>query len=308
MIQILDTTIREGSQAFGVYLSEEDKKRIALTIDQIGIDFIEIGHPSISDESFRTCCEINNLNLNAETVGHARANKKDILSVYKSGCKWVGIFCGLNELYLKYKLNNRRLNDVLDIVCDSILFAKSLGLKVRYTPEDTSRTELSILLDAFEKAKKCGVDRLSIADTVGIYTPEQVAQLVSTLKKKISLPMSIHCHNDRGLALANALSAYKHGVKVIDASVNGLGERAGITSLQELLVVLAKNYQIQKYNLGLITHLTREVSLITGFRPDSLRPIVGKNVFKHSAAIHQLAVKKNPICYSSLEYKEISNF
>jgi len=299
MVEILDSTLREGEQTSGVKFTKQQKVEIAKALDDFGVDFIEAGHPFVSEYDFKCVKAVSDLSLNAKVLGHARAKKEDIDAVLDAGCEWVGIFCGVNELSRKYKLNGRKRDEVLDIIQESIEYAKGKGLSVRYTVEDATRTPWEDL--AYTATVASGADRFSIADTVGVMTPEKMHDLISFLKGHTDLELEVHCHNDYGLAVANSLAAYRAGVSVVDVSVNGLGERAGLTSLAEFCIALQKLYGENSRNYGSLTHLTSLVEKHSGVLIDRLRPIVGKNAFTHMAKLHRDAVQQNPECYESID-------
>ncbi|MDP3026309.1 MAG: 2-isopropylmalate synthase [Nanoarchaeota archaeon] len=300
MVQILDTTLREGEQAFGVRFTLEQKVELAQLLDKAGVDYIEAGMPIISDYDRKSVKAVANLGLRAEVLGHARAKIKDIDAVVESNCEWVGIFCGVNDLSLKHKLNGKTKQEAFSMIGDSIEYSKNKGLKVRYTIEDATRTNIKDLVSIARVAGDSGADRICIADSVGCATPEKIQNLVYELKN--GLPLEVHCHNDYGLALANSLTAYEAGAEVISASVNGIGERAGITSLQEFMLALRNLYkdEVNIRNLKFITQVSRKVEEITGINLDALRPITGENAFTHIAELHRKAVISCPQTYEHL--------
>lgn len=300
MVKILDTTLREGEQTAGIKFSVEQKIEIARKLDKFGVDYIEAGMPIISEYDKKCVVAVANLGLKAEILGHTRAKKEDIDAVAETGCKWVGIFCGINDLSRKYKLNNRTKKEVYAMIEESIKYAKSKGLKVRYTVEDATRTPIKDLIEIAKLAKKAGADRFSVADTVGCAIPESMFKLILTLKNEVDIELEAHCHNDFGLALANSLAAYRAGADVIDVTVNGLGERAGLTSLAEFCLALKKLYNFNKSGYTILPELNKLVEKYSAVHLDSLRPIVGKNAFTHTAKLHRLAVEQNPSCYESI--------
>jgi len=308
MVEILDATLREGEQTQGVKFSLEQKVEIAKKLDEFGVDYIEAGMPIISDYDFQAVKAVAHLGLRAEVLGHARAKPEDIVAVANSGCKWVGIFCGINDLSIAHRIHGKNKEGVYDMIGDSIRYAKKLGLKVRYTVEDATRTHSFNLIEIAELAERAGADRFSIADTVGCASPELTSELVSGLKKEVKIPLEVHCHNDLGLALANSLAAYNAGADVLDAAVNGLGERTGITSLQELSLALAHLHKQERYskrNLSILTDLSELVAKCSGVRLDALRPVTGENAFTHTAKLHTKAVGFNPKTYESINPQDV---
>jgi len=297
MIKILDATLREGEQTLGVRFSLEQKVKIAKLLDKFGVDYIEAGMPIISQEDKAKVKAVADLGLKAKILGHARAKKEDIDAVVETGCQWVGIFCGINDLSLKHKLDGKNKQEVYKMIEESIKYAKSKGLKVRYTVEDATRTLIENLIEIAKLAEKAGVDRFSIADTVGCASPETISEIISRLKKEVRTEIEVHCHNDLGLALANSLAAYRAGADVIDATINGLGERVGLTSLQELSLALKLIYGENTKRLELLPELSHLTEMYSRIKLDELRPITGRNAFTHTAKLHKEAVIKEPSCY-----------
>ena len=297
MVEILDSTLREGEQTPGVTFYVEEKIAIANLLDEFGVDIIEAGHPMVSKDVFRGVKEIANQGYNAEILAHCRAVKEDIDAAISCDVDWVGIFfCVSNQrLERQFRLN---LDKAVELIADVIEYAKEHGLKVRYTPEDTVRTDYASVVKVSKAAVEAGADRISIADTVGAATPQKMYELVSRLKSDLKVKLNVHCHNDLGLATANALAAYEAGVTMIDTSVNGLGERAGITSLAELCLALHCLYKIRRnWRLEWLPILSQVVSEFSGVRVSPNIPVVGENAFSHNAGLHVAAVIHDPKYY-----------
>lgn len=296
-IEILDTTLREGGQTPNVFFSISQKIKIVKLLDRFGVDFIETGHPGISSRVMADCKKIARLGLKAKVIAHARICKKDIDAVIKSGSPWVGLFFGINPMSLKYKYNISK-EEALKKIGFAVRYAKSKGLRVRFTIEDATRTDIKDIIRAGLVAQNAGADRLSLADTVGVATPVKIFHLVRSVKKFIKIPLHIHCHNDFGLALANSLSAYEAGISTIDCTVNGLGERVGITALEKIAVGLRVLYGVKKnWNLPLLSEISEKVTQYSGIPISPKMPIVGKTIFTHKAGLHGAAVLKNPTSY-----------
>lgn len=297
MIKILDSTLREGEQTPGVKFSYPQKLKIAKMLDNFGIDFIEIGNPSISLKDKNDLKRLAGNKFRAELLCHARAGIGDTNNVIEAGTKWIGIFAGVNEYSLKYKFNKNR-KEVLKIIADAIKYAKSKGLKVRFTPEDTTRTDWKDLEEVIGLAEDSGADRISIADTVGMFTPAKVVDLLKRINQITTLPINVHFHNDLGLAAANSLAAYEAGADLIDVSVNGLGERNGIAALSNIVMALKTIYKVEnQWNLKLLKELSEKVAQYSGI-PISVRaPIDGEYSFIHTAGLHTAALLKNKETY-----------
>jgi 2-isopropylmalate synthase len=306
MIEILDTTLREGEQTPNVSFTTFQKIEIAKLLDEFGVDFIEAGHPAISEKIENDVKAICKLKLKAEIVGHARATKEDIDKVFNCGCKWVGIFMGINDLSLRYKYhltNQEAQNKFLD----ALRYAKQKGLKVRCSIEDGSRTDIEDWISFAKEVEKIGIDRFSVIDTVGAMTPRKIYDMVNAIKKEIKTDLNIHCHNDFGMAVANSLTAYEAGAKCLDVTVNGLGERAGIASLSTVTAALSVLYGIKKWNLKLLPKISKLVEKYSRIRVPVRQPVIGKNVFTHKGGLHSTAVLENPDVYEILHPEAVGN-
>jgi len=297
VIEILDSTLREGEQTPGVTFSVEEKLIIANLLNEFGVDIIEAGHPRVSEDICRAVKEISNQGFSANILAHCRAIKEDVDIARLCDVDWVGIFFCVSNQRLEQQFRSN-LDKALDLITSSIEYAKDHGLKVRYTLEDAVRTEYDSLIKVSKAAVEAGADRISIADTVGAITPSKMYNLILRLKSDVKAKFNVHCHNDLGLATANALAAYEAGVSIIDVSVNGLGERVGITPLSELCLALYSLYGVKnKWNLELIPKISQKVSEFSGLDISPTSPIVGENAFVHNAGLHVAAVLHNPVHY-----------
>jgi len=297
MIQILDSTLREGEQTPGVTFSLEEKLKIANYLDNFGIDIIEAGHPRVSKDIFDTVKKISNEGLNAEILAHCRAVNEDIDIARKCDVDWVGIFFCVSNKRLEKQFHSN-IDKAINLVTNTIEYAKSYGLKVRYTPEDAVRTDYYSLLKISRAAVQAGADKISIADTVGAMTPSKIYDLISKIKSDLNIELNVHCHNDLGLATANSLAAYEAGATTIDVSVNGLGERVGIAPLSEICVALHCSYGIKnRWKLNMLPKISEYVSKVSGIIIPQNLPIVGQNAFTHNAGLHVAAVLNDPSFY-----------
>jgi len=312
MIKILDTTLREGEQAAGVKFTLEQKVEIAKMLDDFGVDYIEAGMPAISEEDYDKVKAVADLGLNAEIVALARAKREDIDAVKETGAQWVGIFCGINERYSEVNLNGNSFGETVHMIHKALLYAKELDLKVKYTLEDASRTkpnlinELLYFITSNYRAIDL-IDRLCFADTTGnelcgAHSPDFFFDFFKPTKFK-TWETEAHFHNDLGIALANSLwVSYLNDNVTISCSLNGLGERAGITSLTEYCLYYSNIPKYKnKWKLSLLPKLSQKVAEYSGIKPDPLRPIIGKNAFTHTANLHKRAVKINPKCYEPFD-------
>jgi len=301
MIKVLDTTLREGEQNPGVKFTSQQKVAIAELLDQLGIDIIEAGHPFISDHDKECVHTVANLGLKAAVLAHARAKLEDIDAVCACGAEWVGIWSGINQDSLTYKYH-RSKDYVATQIREAINYAVQQKLKVRFTIEDATRTEVKDILMFAAIAETAGASVLSLSDTVGTAVPEQFFDLVRQVKNATTMAIEVHCHNDLNLALANSLAAHRAGASIIDVTVNGLGERAGITSLAELCTTLKLKYDAKNnWDLSLLPELSAKVAEFSGVQLDDLRAIIGHNAFTHTAKLHIDASRQKPSCYEPID-------
>lgn len=297
MIDILDSTLREGEQTPGVTFSVQEKLVIARLLDEFGVTIIEAGHPAVSEDICRGIKEISKQGLNAEILAHCRALREDIDLARACDVDWVGIFFCVSDRRIEqqFRLN---LSKAIELITNVIDYAKCHGLKVRYTPEDTVRTDYTSIVRVSRAAVEAGADRISIADTVGAMTPTRMYEFVTRLKSDVKVQLNVHCHNDLGLATANALAAYEAGVTTIDVSVNGLGERTGITPLAEFCLALHCLYHEQNpWKLKLLPKISQTVSEFSGIPIPLTCPVVGENAFRHNAGLHVAAILHDPSHY-----------
>ncbi len=300
-IQLLDSTLREGEQAAGVRFTLEQKLILARRLDAFGVDFIEAGHPVVSAGIREAVEEVQALGLRAHVLAHARAARADVDAAAACGVPWVGIFCGVNDYTLSCKLRITKA-EALERIVDAVAYAKSLGLRVRYSCEDASRTALPELLEAYRVAVASGADRISVVDTVGVLTPTGTVALVARVRAACPVPVHLHCHNDLGMAVANAVSGLEAGATVVDVTINGLGERSGIPPLAEVCAALKTLYGAPNpWRMEQLAALSRLVARYTGIPVGRHRPIVGRCAFTHKAGLHSAAVLRDPASYEPLD-------
>ncbi|MCP5063457.1 MAG: 2-isopropylmalate synthase [Ignavibacteriae bacterium] len=309
MLQILDTTLREGEQTPGVYFDRHIKLAIAKMLDEIGINIIETGHPTVTSEIYDSVKTIAHNNLIATIGAHARSIKSDVELALECGVDFLGVFYCVSDERLN-TVFKKDLDSAIEQITDVISFAKSKNpnLIIRYTPEDTVRSQFENVVKVSTAAVFAGADIISVADTTGFMVPgternmfDYISSLISALKRNgVEPTIAVHCHNDRGFALANALDAYRAGAEIIDASVLGLGERAGIVDLAQLLTVLSSDYNLHDWDLTKLDELYTFVSQHSGVPIPVNYPIMGKNAFTHCAGVHTHAASVNPTHYESL--------
>lgn len=309
MLQILDTTLREGEQTPGVYFDRHIKLATARMLDEIGIDIIETGHPAVTSEIYDSVKTIAHGKFKAIIGAHSRSIKSDVELALECGVNFLGIFYCVSDERLD-TVFNKDLDEAISQITSIIEFAKSKNpnLLIRYTPEDTVRSQFGNVIKAAKAAVNAGADIISVADTTGYMVPgternmfNYISKLKNTLAESNLFPkIAVHCHNDRGFALTNALDAYRAGAEIIDASVLGLGERAGIVDLAQLLVVLTADYNMNKWDLKKLDDLYHFVSRHSGVPIPVNYPVMGKNAFTHCAGVHTHAASVNPTHYESL--------
>ncbi|WJI08963.1 2-isopropylmalate synthase [Methanobacterium sp. CWC-01] len=296
-ITVYDTTLRDGEQTPGVCLRTPEKLKIARKLDELGVHQIEAGFPIVSNEERRSVRAIVNENLNADILVLSRTRKEDIDMALDCDVDGIITFMGTSDLHLKHKFKKTRA-EILNICINSIEHAKDHGLFVAFSAEDATRTDIDFLKQIYKKAEDYGVDRVHIADTVGAISPQAMAYLVGELKKELKTEISLHCHNDFGMALSNSISGLLAGASAVSTTVNGIGERAGNTSLEELVMTLLLIYGVDlNFNIGIFYELSRLVEELTNMRIPENKPIVGRNVFRHESGIHVDAVIEEPLTY-----------
>lgn len=302
-IRIFDTTLRDGEQTPGVSLSPDQKLQIAKKLDILGVDAIEAGFPVISEGESKAVKMITDAGLSAEICGLTRTNTRDIDAAVKSGLNYIHTFIATSDIHLQYKLKMTK-DQALEKAINAVEYGKSRGLQVEFSAEDATRTDREFLKKIFGKVAKAGADRIDIPDTVGYSTPEYIAEITRDAITATGLPVSVHCHNDFGLAVANALSGIRAGASCAHVTINGIGERAGNASLEELSMALQCLQHEQKYetniNSKLIYDTSNFVSKIVGIQVQPNKAIVGDNAFGHESGIHTHGILNNPLTYEPI--------
>lgn len=301
MLEILDTTLREGEQTPYVNFTIDEKIEIAKLLDQVGVEMIEAGDPSVSPNVAKAIQRIAGLGLKAQIVAHSIASRSGIDKAKACGADRVAIFYATSKIHLDSKLHKTQ-DQALEIIREHIAYARSLGLKVRYTPEDATRTEFEFLVSVCNMAIEAGADRISFADTLGIMQPHSMAERVSALRERL-LPCQIdlHCHDDYGLALANGMAGIRGGANCIHTTVNGMGERTGIPDLAETIVAFHNLEGVQKYNLEPLMELASYLERVSGFFLAPNKPITGQNAFSHKSGVHTNGILKDPRTYEPFD-------
>ena len=296
-IIIYDTTLRDGEQTPGVCFSLEDKLEIARKLDKIKINQIEAGFPIVSKREKESVSKIAAEGLKADILALTRTKPEDIDAALDCDVDGIITFIGTSDIHLDHKMHITR-QDAINLCENAIDYAKDHGLYVAFSAEDATRTDIDFLKRIYLKAEECGANRVHIADTTGAITPQGIQYLVSELKKDLKTNIALHCHNDFGLAVINSISGVLAGATHVSTTVNGIGERAGNASLEELIMALKVLYG---KDLGFKTKYIKElsdlVSKASGLPIPYNKPVVGNNVFRHESGIHVDAVIEEPLCY-----------
>jgi len=300
-IRVFDTTLRDGEQTPGVSLTADDKMEIARQLSQLGVDIIEAGFPSSSDGERKVVRDIAKAGLTSEVCALSRATKGDLDAAIDCGVSLVHVFIPTSPVQMKYAVNLTP-EQVLSSAVESIRYVKQHGLKCEFSPMDATRSDLPFLKQVCRAAQDAGMDSLNVPDTVGIMIPKTTIKLIEELKTVVSVPISIHCHDDFGMAVANSLAAVEAGASQVHVAVNGLGERAGNASLEEVVMAL---HEIYKYKTGvnarLIYSTSRMVAALTGIAVQANKAIVGENAFAHESGIHTRGITEKPLTFEPIK-------
>ena len=307
-VLIFDTTLRDGEQSPGASMNLDEKLKIALLLEEMGVDIIEAGFPISSNGDFEAVRRIAEAVKTSTVAGLARAAKGDIdraaEALKPAKRKRIHTFISTSPLHMKFKLQMEP-DQVHQAVVDSITHARRYTDDVEWSPEDGSRTEHDFLCRCVESAIKAGARTINIPDTVGYAVPAEFGALIAMLKNRVPnidlAVISVHCHNDLGLAVANSLAAVQAGARQVECTINGLGERAGNAALEEVVMALRTRPDFMPFTTGvkteLITKASRLVSAVTGFVVQPNKAIVGANAFAHESGIHQDGMLKNAQTY-----------
>ncbi|MEM2897365.1 MAG: 2-isopropylmalate synthase, partial [Candidatus Bathyarchaeia archaeon] len=282
-------------------LTPSEKLEIAKQLDKLGVDVIEAGFPRVSEGEKEAIKLIVNEKLNSEICGLARVDKNDLDAIIDCGLSYVHLFIATSDIHLKYKLKITR-EQALQKALEAIDYMKTHGLKIEFSAEDATRSDLNFLKSFLKSVADAGVYMIDIPDTVGIMTPKRMLHLIGELKTEIDKPLSVHCHNDFGMAVANSLSAIEAGATQAHVTVNGIGERAGNAALEELVSAIHFLYgKKTRIKLQYIYETSKLVSRLTGVIVQPNKAIVGDNAFTHESGIHTHGVISMPFTYEPIK-------
>ncbi|MDO6993229.1 2-isopropylmalate synthase [Brachyspira innocens] len=315
-IKIFDTTLRDGEQSPGCTMNLAEKLEMAAELDKLGVDVIEAGFAICSDDDFNAIREVSKVVENAKLVSLARCNKKDIDRAYEALAEakhpMLHTFIATSDIHLKHKLEMTR-EQVLETIKESVSYAKTKFEFIEFSAEDASRSDKDFLVQAYSAAIENGATTINVPDTVGYTTPLEMAELIKYLKANVkgidNVDISVHCHDDLGLSTANSLSAVLAGATQVECTINGIGERAGNTSLEEVVMGIKTRKDFYDaytdVNTKRIYKISKLLSTISGMVVAPNKAIVGANAFAHEAGIHQHGVLKERSTYEIMNVEDI---
>ncbi|KAB2883964.1 MAG: 2-isopropylmalate synthase [Albidovulum sp.] len=314
-VLIFDTTLRDGEQSPGATMTHDEKLEIAELLDEMGVDIIEAGFPIASEGDFEAVSDIARQTKNAVICGLARAQFKDIdrcwEAVRHAKRPRIHTFIGTSPLHRA--IPNLTMDEMAERIHETVSHARNLCDNVQWSPMDATRTEHDYLCRVVEIAIKAGATTINIPDTVGYTAPSESADLIRMLLERVpgadEIVFATHCHNDLGMATANALAAVEAGARQIECTINGLGERAGNTALEEVVMALKVRHDIMPFTTGVdttkIMNISRRVAAVSGFPVQYNKAIVGKNAFAHESGIHQDGMLKNAQTFEIMRPEDV---
>ena len=315
-VYIFDTTLRDGEQAPGASMNESEKLEIAYCLERLGVDIIEAGFPVSSTGDFNSVHQVAKKIKRSIVCGLARSKKEDIDAAYNAikvaEQGRIHVFLATSKIHLEHKLKKSK-DEILEMAVEAVKYAKKKIADVEFSPEDASRSEKDFLYRIIENVIKAGAKTVNIPDTVGYSTPQEYGQLIADIKNNVpninKAVISVHCHDDLGLAVGNSLSAVKNGARQVECTVNGIGERAGNASMEEIVMALKTRQDFYGVSTNIKTKeihkISRLVSRLTGFVVPPNKAIVGANAFRHESGIHQDGVLKERSTYEIMRPEDV---
>ncbi len=285
-VTLYDNTLRDGEQTVGVCFSPEEKVDIACGLVEAGLSSFEAGFAGVSAEECLAIRRVMNLNLDACIYSLARLNREDIDAAHRAGVHGVTLIAPASDAMIQARGMDRP-EDIESEIRTWVAYAKQKNLLVKFSCVDATRTPFARLIRWYHLAQEVGADRISLADTVGVGMPDMISRMIRELKRTLRIPISMHAHNDLGLAVANSLAAMQAGADELQVTLNGLGERAGNASLENLSLVLKVGYNVETgVDLQAMMRLSKKVARLTGRDVAPNTPIIGRDVFRHESGIH----------------------
>lgn len=299
---IIDSTLREGEQFVNAFFTTEQKIRIATLLDAFGVEYIELTTPFASPQSEKDCRAIARLGLHAKTLTHTRCAMEDVKIAVDTGVNGVDVVIGTSS-YLRKFSHGKSIVEIIETAQEVIEYLLTQNVEVRFSTEDSLRSNPEDLYQVYEAVDRVGVHRVGVADTVGIGNPRQIYDLVKELRARVKADIEFHGHNDTGCAIANAFAALEAGATHVDTSILGIGERNGITPLGGLVARLysINPAYVSKYHLPLLLHLDQAIARLVNVDIPFSNYITGFAAFTHKAGIHAKAVLNNPSTYEILK-------
>jgi len=315
VVKIFDTTLRDGEQVPGCKLDTKNKLKLAIQLDNLGVDIIEAGFPISSPGDFESVIEISKNVKNASVCALSRANEKDIEvaaeSLKHAARPRIHTGIGTSDIHIKYKFNSNK-DAIIELAKRSVSHAKKFVEDVEFYAEDAGRTENDFLAKVCQEVIKSGATVLNIPDTTGYCLPSEYGEKIKFLKENVTgindVTISCHCHNDLGLATANSISGIINGARQIECTINGIGERAGNTSLEEVVMIMRQHPSLNldtNINSKLLYSTSQKVSDLMGMPVQPNKAVVGSNAFAHSSGIHQDGVIKKRETYEIIDPKDV---
>ncbi|MFQ5420251.1 MAG: homocitrate synthase [Anaerolineae bacterium] len=298
---IIESSLREGEQFVNAFFTTEQKVHIAQLLDAFGVEYLELTSPCASEQSAQDCATIAGLGLRAKTLTHVRCHLDDAKKAVDTGVDGVDVVIGTSS-YLRQFSHGKSIEAIIELAQEVVAYLQSQQVEVRFSTEDSLRSEWDDLLRVYTAVDRMGVNRVGIADTVGIGTPRQIYDLVAALHHHVQADIEFHGHNDSGCAIANAYAALEAGATHVDTSVLGIGERNGITPLGGLIARLYATdlALVAKYNLPLLPEIDRTIAEWVNIDIPFNNYITGFCAFTHKAGIHAKAVLNHPATYEAL--------
>ena len=307
-VSIFDTTLRDGEQSPGCSMNLPEKVRMATKLQELGVDIIEAGFPIASEGDFAAVRAVAAACREVKVAALCRTSQQDVARAAEA-LKYaahprIHTFCATSDIHLEHKLKKTRA-EVIEMTRAAIRLARNYADEVEFSAEDATRSDVDYLCEVLDVAVEAGASVLNVPDTVGYTTPVEFTHLVQEVRERVvrdrDVIISVHCHNDLGLAVANSLAAIEAGARQVECTINGIGERAGNASLEEIVMALHVRADRLPFTTGIDTTelypTSQLLSSIVGFDVQPNKAIVGRNAFAHEAGIHQHGVINNPLCY-----------